>query len=210
MDQSSLVDNQILDGRRFVERFGGEPLKNVAITVADRAVRGEAMITAEGLEGGAIYALGPDIRHSLASVGSFELSIDLRPDLSLDDFARRFARSKTSESLSNRLRKVGLSPVAVALVREALGPAKRDPSNVAATVKSLRLIATGTSPVERAISTAGGIALSELDDGFMLRRLPGVFAAGDTRHASVKRVASGVGEGSVVVHMVHQYLAKVK
>jgi thioredoxin reductase (NADPH) len=40
--------------------------------------------------------------------------------------------------------------------------------------------------------------------------IPGVFAAGDVRHASVKRVASGVGEGAVVVQMVHQYLAKVK
>lgn len=40
--------------------------------------------------------------------------------------------------------------------------------------------------------------------------IPGVFAAGDVRHNSVKRVASGVGEGSVVVQMVHQYLAKVK
>ncbi|MES1261555.1 MAG: NAD(P)/FAD-dependent oxidoreductase, partial [Acidobacteriota bacterium] len=40
--------------------------------------------------------------------------------------------------------------------------------------------------------------------------VPGVFAAGDARHASVKRVASGVGEGSVVVQMVHQYLEKIK
>ena len=40
--------------------------------------------------------------------------------------------------------------------------------------------------------------------------IPGVFAAGDTRHSSIKRVASAVGEGSITVQMVHQYLAKVK
>jgi thioredoxin reductase (NADPH) len=40
--------------------------------------------------------------------------------------------------------------------------------------------------------------------------VPGVFAAGDTRHASIKRVASAVGEGSIVVQMVHQYLSKVR
>lgn len=47
-------------------------------------------------------------------------------------------------------------------------------------------------------------------DPFLLETsIPGVFAAGDTRSASVKRVASGVGEGSVVVQFVHQYLASV-
>ena len=40
--------------------------------------------------------------------------------------------------------------------------------------------------------------------------IPGVFAAGDTRHSSIKRVASAVGEGSITVQMVHQYLAKVR
>ena len=37
--------------------------------------------------------------------------------------------------------------------------------------------------------------------------VPGVFAAGDVRHESIKRVASAVGEGSVAVHFVHRYLA---
>jgi thioredoxin reductase (NADPH) len=40
--------------------------------------------------------------------------------------------------------------------------------------------------------------------------IPGIFAAGDTRHSSIKRVASAVGEGSITVQMVHQYLAKVR
>jgi len=40
--------------------------------------------------------------------------------------------------------------------------------------------------------------------------IPGVFAAGDTRFSSIKRVASAVGEGSITVQMVHQYLAKVR
>jgi len=40
--------------------------------------------------------------------------------------------------------------------------------------------------------------------------IPGVFAAGDTRHSSIKRVASAVGEGSISVQMVHQYLSKVR
>lgn len=47
-------------------------------------------------------------------------------------------------------------------------------------------------------------------DPFLLEtNVPGVFAVGDVRHGSVKRVASGVGEGSICVQFVHQYLSKV-
>jgi len=47
------------------------------------------------------------------------------------------------------------------------------------------------------------------DPGLLETSLPGVFAVGDVRHGSVKRVASGVGEGSIAIQFVHQYLAKV-
>jgi thioredoxin reductase (NADPH) len=47
-------------------------------------------------------------------------------------------------------------------------------------------------------------------DPFLLEtNIPGIFAVGDVRHGSVKRVASGVGEGSVAVQFIHQYLSKV-
>jgi thioredoxin reductase (NADPH) len=47
-------------------------------------------------------------------------------------------------------------------------------------------------------------------DPFLLETsVPGIFAVGDVRHGSVKRVASGVGEGSVAVQFIHQYLSKV-
>ena len=48
-------------------------------------------------------------------------------------------------------------------------------------------------------------------DPFLLEtNVPGIFAVGDVRHGSVKRVASGVGEGSVAVQFIHQYLSKVQ
>jgi thioredoxin reductase (NADPH) len=47
-------------------------------------------------------------------------------------------------------------------------------------------------------------------DPFLLEtNVPGLFTVGDVRHGSVKRVASGVGEGSVAVQFIHQYLRKV-
>jgi thioredoxin reductase (NADPH) len=46
------------------------------------------------------------------------------------------------------------------------------------------------------------------DPGLLETNVPGVFAVGDVRHGSVKRVASGVGEGSIAIQFVHQYLSK--
>jgi thioredoxin reductase (NADPH) len=48
------------------------------------------------------------------------------------------------------------------------------------------------------------------DPGLLETNVPGIFVVGDVRHGSVKRVASGVGEGAVVVQFMHQYLAKVQ
>jgi len=53
------------------------------------------------------------------------------------------------------------------------------PGALAAAVKGLALVVRGLADLDRAISSAGGIAWDELDDGLMLRRLPGVFACGE-------------------------------
>jgi thioredoxin reductase (NADPH) len=47
------------------------------------------------------------------------------------------------------------------------------------------------------------------DPGLLETSIPGIFAVGDVRHGSVKRVASGVGEGSIAIQFVHQYLNEV-
>jgi len=49
----------------------------------------------------------------------------------------------------------------------------------------------------------------ERDPGLLETNVPGIFAVGDVRHGSIKRVASGVGEGSIAIQFVHQYLSKV-
>jgi uncharacterized flavoprotein (TIGR03862 family) len=164
-----------------MRRFAGAPLKRIALTAGGRTARGEAMITEAGIEGGAVYALSPLLRETIAAEGSAALTLDLRPDLSAEALAARLARPRGRASLSNHLRKVaGLSPVTIAMLREGAGtdlPA--DPTALARHIKAAPLILTGTAPIARAISTAGGITFDEIDDNFMLRRLPGVFVAGE-------------------------------
>ncbi len=163
------------------ERFAGAPLKRIAMTYAGRTVRGEAMITEEGIEGGAVYALSSEIRDSVMRDGQATISIDLRPDMNVDALIAKLSRPMRGESFSNRLRKqIALPPVAIGLLREAdQNAARLPPEALAGLVKAVPLKIKGVRPIDRAISTAGGIRWDELDDHLMLRRIPGVFAAGE-------------------------------
>lgn len=163
------------------ERFAGVPLKRIALSFAGRRVTGEAMIDHGGIEGGAIYALSGPLREAIACAGHAELAIDLRPDLDEAALAARLERRRTGETLSNHLRKAaGLSPVAIAVLRDAAGgPLPAETDDLARLIKAAPLRLTGMAPIARAISTAGGILADELDAGFMLKRLPGVFVAGE-------------------------------
>ena len=156
----------------FRERFAGEPLKRIAATFGGVTVRGEAMLTEDGIEGGVIYALSRPLRDVIDAEGSATVLLDLRPDLDAAALAQRLGGR--GQSLANALRKGGLAPAAAGLVREVDAG-----GSLAERVKAVPLRLVGTRPIERAISSAGGVALTELDAGFMLRRLPGMFVVGE-------------------------------
>jgi uncharacterized flavoprotein (TIGR03862 family) len=161
---------------RFRARFEGQPLKRIAVTLDGRTVRGEATITAGGIEGGAIYALSPAIREACPT----RVAIDLRPDLDRATLAGKVGGPRGAQSLSTFLRKAaGLPPVAIGLVQEALHATPPPDADLATLIKAVPLDLLAPAPIDRAISTAGGIAWDELDANLMLRRRPGVFAAGE-------------------------------
>lgn len=169
----------------FRDRFEGQPLKGVALTVGAHTVRGEAMITRGGIEGGAIYALSAELREAVLGIGQARLTIALRPDLDAAALTSRLSGTRGKQSLANFLRKAAqLSPVGIGLMQEAAIASGRplaslSPAELAHLVNAIPVQLTGVAPIDRAISTAGGIAFDELDDHFMLRKLPGVFAAGE-------------------------------
>jgi uncharacterized flavoprotein (TIGR03862 family) len=165
--------------------FEGQPLKNIGITFAGRNVRGEAMITRDGIEGGAIYALSSPIRDVIHRDGAANVMIDLMPEVSAAKLTERLSKSRGKQSLSNFLRKTThLSAASLALLREAaLANALPLPTlnaeKLAALIKAAPVKLTGVQPMATAISTAGGVSFSELDEGFMLKRYPGIFVAGE-------------------------------
>lgn len=161
------------------ERFAGTPLKRIALSFGGITQRGEAMITEAGIEGGAVYSLSAALRDALVRQHGVTLYLDLRPELSLVDLTARLAGRRGSLSLTNHLRRnAGLAPVGIALVQEAL-KAGAQQSDLAGLIKSLPLHVTRCFPIARAISSAGGLSWSEVDEELMLRRLPGVFACGE-------------------------------
>ncbi len=104
----------------FRARAAGQPLKRIALCHAGQVVRGEAMITERGIEGGAVYALSGPLRDAIARDGQADVALDLRPDLTMAECAARLAMPRAGASLSNHLRRrLGLAPVAIALVQEA-------------------------------------------------------------------------------------------
>ncbi len=164
----------------FCGRYAGQPLKRIRIALGAHAVMGEAMISARGIEGGAIYALSGKLREAVARDGTAPMTIDLRPDLSLDQLAAKLAKARSKESLSNRLRKAaGLTPAAIGILREAHRGLPSEPFALAAAIKAVPLTLGQPFGLVRAISTAGGVSHDELDGRLMLKQRPGVFLAGE-------------------------------
>jgi uncharacterized flavoprotein (TIGR03862 family) len=162
----------------FLAKHEGAPLKRIALSFGGRRVRGEAMITARGLEGGAVYALSGALRDALAD-GPVLLQADLRPDLDDQKLHASLAAPARGRSLGNFLRQdLGLSPVAIGLVQEARhGAGAGRP--LATLIRALPIPVHGVAPIERAISSGGGVPFSAIGENFMLRGRPGVFLAGE-------------------------------
>jgi len=161
-------------------RFAGEPLKRIALTFGDATVRGEAVVTADGIEGGAVYAQSGRLRDAIERDGRATLLIDLRPDLSVAALTTRLEAPRKGQSASTFLRKAaGLSPVGIAILRESAYPLPAAAEDLARLIKAAPLVLTGMKSLERAISSAGGVPFSEVDEHLMLRRRPGVFVAGE-------------------------------
>jgi uncharacterized flavoprotein (TIGR03862 family) len=149
----------------------GQPVKNIALRAGGDWQRGEIVVTEQGLEGGGLYPLSARLRDGA------RLEIDFLPDLTVDEVQHRLSMRPKTESLTNRLRKAfGLSGVRLALLRDCLHPL---PLDLALALKACPVPLGPPQPMDRAISTAGGIRAEAFDETLMLRQYPGVFVAGE-------------------------------
>jgi hypothetical protein len=156
----------------LLARAEGLPLKNLTVQAGDESVSGELLITAQGLEGGAIYRLGRTLR----SMSEPRILIDFKPQLSAEALRERGSGASDPQELFRRWK---LSAAAIALIETFSLAEAKDLDRLSERVKNFALPLRGPRPVAEAISSAGGIFWSELDRNLMLRKLPGIFVAGE-------------------------------
>jgi len=164
------------------DKFAGAPLKNVAMALPGNTPRkGECILTAQGLEGSLVYALSAPIRQAIDQAGRATVWLDLLPDRPVDNLVRALSKPRGSRSMAKHLQgQVGLDGVKAALLREVTDPAAfADPVTLAQAIKALPIELVRTRPLDEAISSAGGVRFEALDEGLMLKALPGVFCAGE-------------------------------
>ena len=157
-----------VDWSPHMAKVFGQAVKGAALCVDKRRERGEFIISSKGIEGGGVYAVSRDLRQGAA------LQLDLMPDVSVDEVAQRLSAMRSSETLVNRLRKLGLSAPALALVMEfgrALSPLQA--------VKALPIPLGPPRPMDEAISVAGGVSFASVTPDLELRALPKTFVCGE-------------------------------
>ncbi len=169
----------------FRSRFAGTPMKTVVASLTDRdgnrtERQGEFVITERGIEGSLIYVFAAELRDQLAQHGESTLTLDLLPHKTVERIEQEL-RSRGSKSLSTQLKsKVGIDGIKAALLRECLSKETFTHDRLLAqAIKQFPLRVLRTTPMDEAISTAGGVCFSELNTQLMLKVLPGVFCAGE-------------------------------
>ncbi len=165
----------------FKERFAGEPLKAVTLSFGEQIIRGECVISETGIESGAVYMLSAALRDHLDAHGEAILKLDLCPDRTPTAVLDALSRPRGKKTMATHLKRVlGISGVKSGLLHEFCDRTVfGEPVRLAEAIKSLGIPLVSTRPLDEAISSAGGVALTELDEGFMLCALPGVFCCGE-------------------------------
>lgn len=159
----------------IIGEIEGQPLKNITVSAGEKKIAGELLITRYGLEGGALYQLGNTLRTLIKPA----LTIDLKPSFSEEELADkiRFSSNNLTDSAICSWR---LSKAAGFLLRYfAVEKSLTDPLSLAKEAKALTIPLIGPRPIAEAISSAGGVAFSELNEYLMIKRIPGLFVAGE-------------------------------
>ena len=167
----------------FKNRFAGYPLKSVELSFKDKKIKGEFIITKEGIEGGVIYSISSMLRENINEMGYAEVIIDLKPDFSIKKIRHLLLKPKLKLSTTNYLRKIlNLSEVAIGLLMEFKnkeGKNNQQISNLAHIIKNYKIILDKPFSIDRCISTAGGISFKSINKDFMLINKPNTYVAGE-------------------------------
>lgn len=178
--QASNCSYHIHWDKKFIQKYAGSPLKNIAIRCLKKKQKGEVVITENGLEGNAVYALSPAIRSELKSKGHALISIDLKPTLSVNDIVEKLDNSKAKNISAALKNDVKLSAVHIGLLKTYVSKASfLDYQLLSQKIKNLELTITKAGEIDEAISTVGGLSLAELDNNYQLNSIKNTYCIGE-------------------------------
>ena len=165
----------------FREKYEGHPIKSVILSFGNFRQQGEIIVTKEGVEGGLIYLASMMARDEIEAKGKAVITLDLKPDRTLEWLKDKLARPRGKRSLAGYLEKtLGIKGVKAGLLREFVSKDDfMDGERLAYFIKNLPIPLVAPRPLDEAISSAGGVTFESLDENLMLKSIPGVFCAGE-------------------------------
>lgn len=164
----------------FTKIAEGKSLKNISVSCKSKSKKGEIVITKFGLEGGAIYALSQDIRKQLKYNKVAEIFIDLKPQLSFEQIRDKFSARGNRSIKKLLIDRLNFDDTQIELLKTLLNKDEfTDLELLAKKIKNLPITITSSAPIDEAISTVGGIALSEIDSNFQLKKMPNNYVIGE-------------------------------
>ena len=176
----------LCDWSEYLKRFAGTPLKSVALSFTDlfgqcETRMGEMILTEQGIEGSLIYAFSARLREVLNAQGHATFTLDLLPNHSVTQVTSLLQHKPRQKTLSTYLKtRLKLDAAKVALLFETMDKSRQhDIEHIATVLKAIPITVTATTPIDEAISTAGGVCWSALNQDLMLKPLPAVFCAGE-------------------------------
>ncbi|MEO5968328.1 MAG: TIGR03862 family flavoprotein [Bdellovibrionia bacterium] len=167
----SNVGYQVEWSDKFLTECEGQPLKNVRLISSRGSRLGDVIVTRYGLEGTPVYFVGqPGV-----------VRIDLKPDLSVEQILSKCRSVKENLSPMRRIKKqLSLCPASLGLLFHFTPKNVADDLNrLVSHLKNFPLQFLGSQSLDEAISSAGGLHMTELTADLMLIKYPGVFAAGE-------------------------------
>ena len=165
---------------KFITKNEGEPLKNIEVSCLDKSQKGELVITKFGLEGNAIYALSPQIREELNSKHSARVFLDLKPMLTSDALLEKFKKSNLKNTTDILRTALNLSPAQIGLLKAYTSKETfLNPELLVASIKNLEIEIIGSTPLDEAISTTGGLSLKAVDKSFQLKKRKNTYCIGE-------------------------------
>ena len=162
-------------------KMEGHFLKNISVKCIDKEKKGEIVITNFGLEGGAVYALAHQIREQLNNFNNVKICLDFKPNLKIQEIENKIENGRGNKSWSKHLEdELKITKTQLLLLKNYCTKEEFiNPKILATKIKNLEIPVSSMASIDEAISTIGGVSLTEINESFQLKKLTNNYVIGE-------------------------------